>query len=494
LDPTGDPVDLGDGITISTPGLNGDAENVLGSTGTRSTRVTAAAFDAALVEQDVQTLYTIEIEGATEQLGAPTPGMRATRFEEAAMVLDVPAVNGDWAQVVFMQDESGVITWNFAESAGNGPVVRGGGTQTFLLRRYVPPLDAQGETRRGLIGAIGTKIIKILAFPIQAIGGHIGTSLAQHWEAEHRPYDVRQVNPDTYSQAGAGIPLAVNDWHAFADRPVLLLVHGTFSRCSSTFGLIAKDVFARLYGVYGGRVVAFDHPTMTATPRENVEWLLGQIPVDGNVVVHALTHSRGGLVARTLAEKLTELVTLPSPHRVAVRTLVLVGAPDNGTALADAQHMSDFVDVFSNLINFFPDSVPLEVFQCIVAVVKEIAAGALDHLVGLQSMCPSGPFQRWLNTGKKDDSRYYAVASTFTPAQPGLREWAATRLMQAVFDGNANDLVVPTAGVYDRNGSSQFPIGVSARLLFEPNDGVNHCTYFQRAELHAKLETWLTGL
>jgi pimeloyl-ACP methyl ester carboxylesterase len=487
LDPSGDPVDLGEGVTIQTPGLEGEAERRTGAAGTRSPSNTNPAFEAALADQGVQTLHTIEIEGAVEQLGAPPSGVRSTRYGENAILLETPAVSAGAAQVVFMQDESGLITWNFAEGAPIGGTTRGGATTTFVLRRYVPAPQGEGDTRRGLIGAIGTKVIKILAFPIQAVAGRVGTHFANEWEGAHRPYGLRVVDPATYATDGAGRPLEAEDWRAF-EGPVLLLVHGTFSRSSSTFGLIAPEVFGKLHSAYGGRVVAFDHPTMGVTPRENIEWLLGQIAPDADVVIHALTHSRGGLVARTLAEKLSEL---EAPHKLAVRTLVLVGAPDSGTALADAKHMNDFIDTYTNLINFFPSSTPLDIFECIVAAVKELAIGALDHLTGLQSMCPEGPFQEWLNTGEKGDARYYAVASSFSPVHAGLRDWAKQRLMTAIFTGNDNDLVVPTAGVYDRNGSQCFPIDDSARLLFVHGEGVNHCMYFGRPELHAKLFDWL---
>jgi len=235
--------------------------------------------------------------------------------------------------------------------------------------------------------------------------------------------------------------------------------------------------------------LTFDHPTMTATPRENVDWFLESVPEGTKLDLDVLTHSRGGLVARRLVEKQTVLAT----HRdVSIENLVLTGAPDGGTALGDAKYMGDFVDAYTNLISFFPDTVTVDVLHCVLEAVKEIAMGTLGHLSGLQSMAPGGTFQTWLNAGPKTPSRYFAVAAKYEPSEPALLNWAKQRLMHTIFRKD-NDLVVPTSGVYDSNGAGAFPIRVEDRLLFETAECVWHCNYLAQQKLHAKLGQWLPG-
>ncbi len=481
------PIELAPGLSLSTPGLEGDAALHESVGGTRSVAYAAPAFETSLAEHGYETLRTVEIENARETF-APPGATRTTAYNEEAMVLEVPATNAGYLQVAFMQDEAGLITWNFAErdEPSRDSVLRGTATQRFVLRRYVPPLPPAGAQQRGLIGAIGTKVIKILAFPIGEIAGAVGNSLARSWEADHRPYGLRAVTSETYAAPGGGTPPSPEMWQSYRDQPTLLLVHGTFSTSPSTYGILPKDVFEQLAAAHGGRVLAFDHPTMTETPRQNAEWLLRQVPEEGAYLFDVLTHSRGGLVARTLAEKARDWST----RNVGVRNLVLTAVPDRGTTLTDARYMGDFIDTYTNLLNFFPESVPLDTFHCILAAVKEIAAGTLDHLCGLQSMLPNGEFQRWLNDGPKAASRYYGIGSAFSPSEPGLADWAKQRLMNAIFK-EANDLVVPTAGVYAENGSGYFPIADADRLLFGAGDGVWHCNYFTQPKANAKIVEWL---
>jgi hypothetical protein len=481
------PVELAPGVSISTPGLEGEAvvHDDVGTT--RALAFTAPLFETALAQQGFETLRTIEIDDTRETFTPPETS-RTTKFDEDAMVLEVPAPNAAFLQVVLMQDEAGVITWSFAETPDTPALAttRGGAAQTFVLRRYVPPQPPPG-TQRGLLGAIGTKVIKALAFPIQEIAGAAATAFAQKWEADNRPYGLRAVTAQTYGVERGGTPPDPATWAAYDGKPVLLLVHGTFSTSPSTYGMLPAAVFTALATAYEGRVLEFDHPTMTETPRQNAEWFLQQIPERGNFIFDVLTHSRGGLVARTVAEKAAALAL---QRNVTIRTIVLTAVPDNGTTLSDAQYMGDFIDTYTNLLNFFPDSVPLDVFHCILAAVKEIAAGALDHLSGLQSMKPQGVFQHWLNGGPKGSSRYYAIGSAFSPSDAALADWAKKRLMDTIFKED-NDMVVPTAGVYDGNGSGCFPIVANDRLLFGTNDGVWHCNYFAQPRVHDKLKSWL---
>jgi hypothetical protein len=106
-------------------------------------------------------------------------------------------------------------------------------------------------------------------------------------------------------------------------------------------------------------------------------------------------------------------------------------------------------------------------------------------------MRPGGEFGEWLNTGARGgETRYFALASNFTPEEPGLKELAMNRLLDKIFKVG-NDLVVPTDGVFSANGSGFFPI--EQKLVFQGSDAVAHTGYFGSTSAREKIAEWLVG-
>ena len=96
---------------------------------------------------------------------------------------------------------------------------------------------------------------------------------------------------------------------------------------------------------------AFDHFTLSHDPRRNIEWLVDQLPPQP-LELDVVCHSRGGLVARALAEHPVAFGFDVS--RVKVRRTVFVGVPNNGTALADPDHIVKMLDRLTTALNLFP--------------------------------------------------------------------------------------------------------------------------------------------
>jgi hypothetical protein len=453
----------------------------------RSAEMTTTALDDALTEESLQPQETVEITGAREvRVGAVAT--RSTSYGEPAIVAQVPDAGETWGQVMLYTDESGVTTWNFPVDAQDRvDTARGAATRTYVIPRYVAEPGTGAQTR-GLIGAVGTKALKVLVFPlIDPVAGKVGDYFAGRWEKAKRPYRIRTFTPDDYaSPDGTEVDAAM--WSSLSAGPALLMVHGTFSRSHTAFGGLPKDFVAGLHQRYQGRVFAFDHYTLSEDPRQNVEWLLGQLPDGVSLDLDVVCHSRGGLVSRVLAERQAEL-SLGSRH-LGLNKVVFVGAPNAGTVLTDTKHLGDLIDSYTNILNFFPDNGVTEVLQGVITVMKQLAVGALKGLPGLESMLPGGPFlQDWLNRGPKGAELYYAIASNYEPTQPGLAAWAKNRLMDRVFDHAANDLVVPTLGVYEGNGSALFPI--ADHHVFPPTAGIQHGGYFPSPATQQQIMGWL---
>jgi hypothetical protein len=485
LNPNGNPVRVGN-VTLKTPGLAG-AVQVLPPRGpaTRAAAQSTDAFETALEASGVTAQETIELSG-TREVGGAAAGTRATSFGEPAIEVSVPDAGDGWGQFLLAKDESGVITWHFPVAGDDRPdVSRGAATRTYVVRRFVAAPEAQPATR-GLLGAIGKKVLKVLAYKlVQVAGGRVGDYFVERWELQHRPHRLRGFLPASYSDAG--VPdLLPAEWPALAAGRSLLLIHGTASSTHVGFGALSQGTVRALHERYGGRVFAFDHPTLSWDPRQNVDWFFRQLPEGASLDCDVVCHSRGGLVARMLAEREGEFAL--GSRRFAVRRVVFVATPNAGTILTNREHLGDFLDTYTNLLNFLPDNGVSEVFEALIEVGKQVALGMLEGLSGLQSMRPGGPFLGALNRGARDDTRYFAMTSDYEPTVPGWKAWAADRLLDKIFRAE-NDLVVPTAGVYDRNGSDFFPIADCLR--FGKGDGVAHTRFFADARVQEKMLEWL---
>jgi hypothetical protein len=105
-------------------------------------------------------------------------------------------------------------------------------------------------------------------------------------------------------------------------------------------------------------------------------------------------------------------------------------------------------------------------------------------------MLPGGEFLRGVNTGRSDAKRYFALASNFEPANHGLKAFAEDRLTDSIFK-TESDLVVPTAGVYEKNGSGFFPI--EEKQVFSADAGVPHTGFFANASAREQILEWLSA-
>ncbi len=442
------------------------------------------ALQRALADAGVAMRPVLSIEGARE-VGQASRG--ATDAPVVAVELRPPPEG--YGQIVLAADELGIVSWSFAETA---PATRGEGgpaaRRTYRVPSAVPEGTAGEPGSRGVIGLIGKKILTELVFPlVSPVLGAVGAELVRKLDATHWPYRVRSFSPDDYAVDHAAT-IDHERWSQLRGRRALLMVHGTFSRTHLAFGQLPKDYVEALYRHYEGRVFAFDHPFLSEDPADNARWLVSQMPADAGLTVDIVCHSRGGLVSRVLSEKQSEL---SADGRLQVGKIVLVGVPNAGTALADPDHIGKLLDVFTNLINFVPDSFGAPALTVLVECAKAVAVGALGGLKGLRAMQPGGEFATWLNRpgGSPGQTTYFAVTSKVTPTEPGLKHLAYSRGLDRLLQG-PNDFVVPAEGVFAANGSGFFP--VAAPLVLEGAGAVSHTKYFADRRVRDQVLTWLT--
>ena len=484
LNPDGGFVDAG-GVLIATPGVAGQAEVVPPTAGdSRGDAHVSDTVAAALVEADLRVQVDVELSDLS--VGAGGDSGRGGE-SEPMIVAQIPSPGESMAQVVLLVDEDGMLTWHYPTS---DQPAGGGGTRGDELLTYRIPLrtpEEGAEETRGPVGWLAKKVLKVLVFQLlDDVLGRAGRYLAGRWEQQHRWYSLRTV---TGSSGLDGEPV---DWAGLTAGPALLLVHGTFSRAATAFSGLPPEELRQLGEAYEGRVVVFDHPTVSVDPVTNARWFVEQFtagtPDGANLVVDVVAHSRGGLVARALSEQQDRLAL--SGRRLAVRSAVFVGVPNAGTVLADPEHLGELLDTYTNLLDVVPDIGAVDVLQVVLEVVKQVATGVAEGLDGLMSMNPGGDFLRSLNKEPSEHPGYAAIAADFAPVSTNARQLAMNLAADRLFRG-ANDLVVPRDGSWEVDDHSLVSAG--RRLSIADDQAVTHNSYFRSSLVQQRLRDWLAG-
>lgn len=482
LDPQGSPVVEGD-FLIESPGIRG-------RTTARATRTAVTRSDIPL---DANIARAIAVQGGTvrsvllfDQLDVvaeePTRPTRAGASPGRSILAGLPRPGPQEVHALLSVDEADgerVLQWVFPESPPKSRrATRAGERDVFVVPVLRAPAP-KGRARRGIGGWIAKKAIAWVVLPVaRRLTGAAARKLASEWEAKHRPYRVRTFLDQDYRDV-KGRDLTKQEWQALAEDRALLVIHGTLDRASSSFGSLPKDLVTAFHASYGGRVFAFDHPTLSVTPAENATWLakelVQRLPPGSHLELDLLCSSRGGLVGRTIAERPD---TLPLDGRtIDVRRVVLAAVPNNGTPLVDQRHMKEFLNVYTNFLQFLPDNLVTDGLDVIVFVLKEVATAALHGLPGLQAMRRGGDFLADLNRPNGKYGKYAALASDYEPGNDGFGRWAQDFVLDKVFGSAANDLVVPTSSVTEENGSPAFPIAETLTIASQHH--VTHGAYFR---------------
>ena len=128
---------------------------------------------------------------------------------------------------------------------------------------------------RGVITKVGRKVLKVLIIPaaaalldkpVEKIVGLI--------ERKHRHNVIWSPAPDTFTKAPSG---PFRDWKNLASGTSLLIIHGILSSAEGMLSKLPQSAMEEFYSRYGGRVIAFNHLSVTETPDENAQWLLEQL-------------------------------------------------------------------------------------------------------------------------------------------------------------------------------------------------------------------------
>ena len=501
LDPTGRPIRVDD-ITIRTPGLSGTIVTLENPSKarTRGAAGVTSELDSALRRGGMRTTHLVSMDLTAQRRrgrrGAATRG-DGPRGDSSDIVLDVPEPVKGWEQVVLSVDKHGVMSWHFAakpeKAAPGARRTRGAarGKRRYVIQQpdVARPIRRDGtSTTRSLAGEIGKRVVKVIAFKVGKYVGKKAQELARDWERKNRPDGIRSFEPATIAELVPYYGAADPAWKNLAKGRALLFIHGTFGRTHSAMASFPRPMLERLHTAYGGRVFAFDHRTVSDDPEVNVRWFLDQVPRDVKLELDVVCHSRGGLVARTLAERGKEL----GGERVRVRRIALVAVPSEGTILASVENWNRLLDTFTSVVNMAGGPGVGDFIDVILTAVRQIVLTGYEEIDGLHCMMPGSDFLTVLNTQKRSGATYFALASNFEPAGDDFAALVQDEALD-LLHGKPNDLMVtiPSATGAPADGRKAPFSPVDEQFVLEPPGSIEHSSYFGRADLMDRLVGWL---
>lgn len=433
-------------------------------------------------------------EGANieEIVVEPQAATRGTLAQPGPLDLTCDLEPGE-AAVLAVRHSSGALTFHAPRESVRG--TRGGRAEVRFIVSLPGGIDEESPASRGLVSkAVKAIVVKVGGKILDAAAGLVLPKLSEVFEsAVWRKKGLEEgwfkVTKESLSKGSleAGTPSST--------ERSLLFIHGTFSNAASAYKSLAQSSFFRdVEPLYGDRIFAFNHFTVSKTPEQNARMLLEQLP-EKTFTFDVITHSRGGLVLRNLVERSEVFGRLAD--RFTLGRAVLVAAPNEGTPLATPSRWEDTVGWVANMLEMFPEN-PFTIGAEFVANgLAWMAKHASGSLPGLHSMDGDGDLIRELQSPPGPPKNAYSVlTANYNPTGSVLRRLLDMGVDQ--FFSTANDLVVPSEGGWrvDRSGGTFIP---GSRIgCFGPGgniarNDVTHVNFFAQPETVQFLVTALNG-
>ncbi len=355
-------------------------------------------------------------------------------------------------------------------------------------------------TERGIAGDWAVKGLRVLGVDL---AGASASAVARSVEDQllGEPGLYRWNTDKSLSPAKDALPGGKAPW--------LVFLHGTASSTMGGFGAVpGNDVlWRRLNEAYPERILALQHRTLTESPIDNALQLVERLPRD--VVLHLVSHSRGGLVGELLAraqrvegdkpaaafdetdlgllagadrtrqaESLARLRDALAQKRPTLARFVRVACPARGTTLAAAR-LDRWLNVTLNVLGFALDAAGtpflgaaydgLQAF--LLAVIKERTDPRT--IPGLEAMIPGSPLMKLLNRPDVTSLADLSVVEGDCEAS-GLLQRLKVWFTDAYY-GEDHDLVVNTSSM---SGGVR---RAKARRFLDRGGTVDHFRYFSNA-------------
>jgi len=229
-------------------------------------------------------------------------------------------------------------------------------------------------------------------------------------------------------------------------QKVLLLCHGILSSTKGAFSGILSDpkFLTSLHNRYNQNILAWDHYTLSKTTAENAADLLTNLGGLHGVELDIVCHSRGAGVVRSFVEDPSNQ-TILHKQSISIDKMVYVAGACLGSQLADVRNTNRLFRRL-NMLYWCFGGAPTGFTRGILTVLKLLATIA-QNMPGVESMNPSGREINTLNAyGKTVAQKYYYIMANFHSRHLPIKIIEALLWDSGVFQGSANDLVVPYEG------------------------------------------------
>lgn len=425
----------GTGITLLAPGFRGALTQFAAGDSPATGHDLPFAEAAAGADVMLAAQLTMSIEAQP----AAVVGLRSRSAVAAHPRVIVPRRSGV-AYALLQTDETGASSFVLPSQRDQTEAV-------FPLT-----VSAHGATRRAL---------RVLMWPHQPVTDTGPLAMASRWELLRRPSQL--------AQRGAEGDWRTPDWPSLAEGPVLLLLHDTFSTPQAAFAEWVEDSsFTAILNGYGGRCLAFAHPTLASGLDENVSWLWSQVAhLPGPFDVVAL--GRGGLLARALAVD----------GRIPLRRVCQVGTPNNGTPLAHDANLLRFLDGHVAMLACLPHRVARATLEGVLCMLRAAAMGLVAPLPGMSIQASGNPELARIRAPTMPGQQWFTVSAQYAR----IGGHGNPPLDADDFDSTPNDLVVPSEGCHEPGT----PVTDRLRL---GGSQVHHHNYFANAHVRAHLAQW----
>ena len=354
-------------------------------------------------------------------------------------------------------------------------------------------LPQRGATRSGPGDVLLSGVDIITGIGEDIAADFVASQVVRRVDAQVNP-GVYRLSPDALPKLKDTEPPLAQMPAAADGGPLLVLVHGTFSETSGTFGklwLQHPDHVKTLFGHYRDRVYGLEHPTLGASPIENALALAQACPKGARL--HLATHSRGGLVAEALARVCaypsigardlaffkgdayrTQRIALQALGRIVVQRelrverILRVACPARGTLLASKR-----LDAYLSVFKWSLELAGVPVAPVLVDFLAEVARRRADPemIPGLAAQIPDSPLVRWIHAVDDPIPGDLRIVAGDIDGDSVI-SWLKTLLADAYF-WTDNDLVVQTRSMY---GGA--PRASGATFVFDQGGRVSHFNYF----------------
>ena len=424
----------GTGITLLAPGFRGALTQQSAGVVSGSDHDLPFVGAAAGAEVMLASQLTLNLEARTVPGGL---GLRSRSAMVAHPRVIVPRRSGV-AYAMLQTDETGASSFVLPDSSDDTEAA-------FPLT-----IAMQGSTRR---------VLRVLMWPVQPVLASGALAVAGRWERLRRPNQLAHYRGNSQWLAP--------DWRALCDGPVLLLLHDTFATTQAAFAdWIGDPSFVPVHQAYGGRCLAFTHPTLAAGIDDNLNWLvthLAQLPGPIDIVAHG----RGGLLARSLA----------ADGRLPLRRVCLVGTPNKGTALAQHSSLIRFLDGHVGMLARVSANVAQATLEGALCMLRFVALEVASALPGIEALQPQSATRRESGALVTGAQEWFTVSADFNRTDGHPND------AYDDFASASNDLVVPSAGCHDVDAD----ISDSLKLV---GPEVHHHSYFANQQVREHLARW----